>query len=203
MSARFPSYDDYVRLQISKVGRTGQARRGGIAWEYEVQKTVKPDLVRTISKFVAPSVTRHIVVLGARWGADVRFLREGGYTCPIEAIDLHDPPLTEWVAVGDAHDFVPARPPDLVWAYHVFEHLLHPSKALRHWRSNIVDRGIVFVALPDFGVHDPYDAQDEFSDDVSWRALCGAASWRVDCAWSACSKGKKRPAHYYILRAED
>lgn len=202
---KFSSYDDYVRLQVSKVSRTGQAKKGGLRWEYDVQKKVKPTLVADAAAAQPPAQTKNIIVLGARWGADVQFLREGGYAqADIFAIDLHNPPLSSLVQFGDAHNFsYPDATADLVWAYHVFEHFLKPSSVLQHVRRKCAPRATMFVALPTFGRPDPYDAQDEFKTNEDWLAMCAHAGFEAVRTWSYPIKKKKHPAFFYLFKCSE
>lgn len=202
-NVNFPSYADYVKLQVSKVNKDGQKKKGGLSWEYNIQKQVKPDLVDWVKRFKPPEDTSNILVLGARWGADVLFLKEGGYSCPIVAIDLYDPPLSELVQTGDAHYLnrcgISSKSIQLIWAYHVIEHLWSPSRVL-HSLLTFSDKNTKFlVALPSFDSRDKYDAQDEYANKNEWEALLFSCGWRILAYDERLIKNKKLPAHFYIL----
>lgn len=197
----FSSYDAYLRRQVAKVKRAGQRERGGIRWEYNTQRDVKPKLVKWLLDTVGNSID-NVLVLGARWGADVLFLQESKAFKHINAFDLYDPPLTDLVQVGDVHslDVVANNSIDLVWAYHVFEHFWSPSHVLREMHDKCVSSAHMFIALPDFGIEDKYDAQDEFVDKESWEKLCADNGWIVKAYDSYKIKPKKRaPAHFYVF----
>lgn len=163
----FKSYREYVDLQVRKVRNHNHARKGGLKWEMKVQTNSKPLCVKEAQAFMPPNQTRSVLVLGARWGADVIFLQQGGYNhCKIIAIDLYDPPLNDLVQTGDAHDLSFVEEVDLVWAYHVFEHFYSPSSVILELKKVMRNGGIVYVTgavdqKPDG--FDPYDAQDEYS----------------------------------------
>ena len=200
---RFNDYDAYLRHQVRKVRADRQQARGGLSWEYGTQATVKPDLVRWVAEVQPPVETAAVLVLGARWGADVRFLREAGYKHAIDAFDLYDPPLSPLVRVGDAHDLDACGAAEnayqLVWAYHVFEHFWDPSLVLHDLHRFVARGGHMFVAMPDFGVPDKYDAQDVFETRDEWEQLLSDTGWVVTKYDSYPIKGKRRPAHFYIL----
>lgn len=199
----FGSYAAYLNQQVRKVRAERQAKKGGLEWEYRVQRSVKPRLVSWMAEFRSPMRTRRVLVLGARWGADVWFLREHGYRCSIDALDLYDPPLSSLVRVGDAHQLeetgLPLNSVDLVWAYHVIEHLWSPSFVLQDLQRFVRQGGHMFVAMPDFGVSDKYDAQDEYINKAEWEKLTADCNWGIAAYQSYAVKGKKRPAHFYIL----
>lgn len=196
----FSSYDKYLSLQKSKPRKTNQRKNGGIDWEYRTQLPCKPTLVDWVKSHAAISFVKSILVLGARWGADVRFLREGGYECPILAIDLFDPPLTSLVQFGDAHDLPHiADKVDLVWAYHVFEHFWKPSCVISQINKVCSASAVLFIAHPTWDNRDKYDAQDEYSSKRGFEDLLLSGGWQVKDYKEYYPKPGKRLTPAYIF----
>jgi hypothetical protein len=196
-NSNFNSYKEYVRLQVSKPKETKQK---GLQWEYDVQRETKPEWVDRLFEF-CPKNVDHILVLGARWGADVLYLQEGGFEGKITATDLHNPPLSELVIHGDAHDlsFLKEKV-DVVWAYHVFEHFFKPSAVIDEILKHASDTLFISCVLPSFQSKDKYDAQDEFSDEHEFMKLFTNRGFEVVFYESKPAKANKLPAHYFIFR---
>ena len=144
-------YKKYVKLQVSKVVNNKQKKHGGLDWEKSFHKKNKYDYAEKV--FENCKGVDNILVLGGRWGTDVLALKEAGFdSSGIKAIDLYDPPLSDLVEYGDAHDlsrFYDTQV-DLVWIFHVFEHFIEPSTVLDEINKIISDDGYLAVVVPPF-----------------------------------------------------
>lgn len=197
----FKSYKDYVKLQISKPFKNKQK---GLSWEYNNIRNVKSNWIQEVSNYVNLQSIKHCLVLGGRWGGDVLHLREGGCQGKITAIDLHDPPLSEYVIFGDAHDLSFLNTPiDLVYAHHVFEHFFKPSVVIDQIKQYSDNPLYVACVLPTFEKKDKYDAQDEFNSPQEFIDIFAFKNFECIMYNEKVLPKKKKSTHFFIFKLMD
>jgi len=203
MKNKFTNYEEYIELQKSKVKDKSHLIRGGPDLEYKKQIKFKRPWVNLVKQY-APKPTNKILVLGGRWGSDIRYLREAGFECEIIAIDLYNPPLISTVQYGDAHDLSAFKGPfDIVWVYHVFEHFYSPSTVIKQIESVVKQSSILAIVLPSYTKKDRYDAQTEFTNEGEFLHLFDNSIIKLEHREVKKKKDiKKRepPDYWYIFK---
>jgi len=202
----FDNYDEYLKLQVSKVGSRDQYslldQAESVRKEhYQGTRVGKPRWAAALAELVPPADDINALVIGARWGSDVLFLREAGYSS-IAAFDLYDPPLSGQVETGDAHclaEFVDP-PIHVIWAHHVFEHFFKPSKVMEELQKVVAPNACMYVGIP-FAPRNKYDAQDEFSTPEEFCDLMKGFDFHVaQFHENKRGKNKTKIYHFYIFR---
>lgn len=193
-------YKDYIKLQVSKAVDNKQKKHGGLKWEKSFHKKNKHKFAKKV--FENCSEIDNILVLGGRWGTDVLALKEAGFKSNnIKAIDLYDPPLSDLVEYGDAHDlsrFYDAKI-DLVWIFHVFEHFIEPLTVLDEINKIVSDEAYLAVVVPPFGCRpEKYDMQDEYDDKESFLKVFKNKGYKV--VYYSKSLKINNPSHCFIFK---
>ena len=166
-------YKEYIEKQKEKVFAAKHKELGGLWWEVEYHKDDKLHMVQEIGKVISLE-KKKILIIGARWGSDVLAFMFGGYKREdIIAVDLHDPPLSDLVRFGDAHDLSFCdKDIDVVWIYHAFEHFLKPSLVLNEIRKYTKQQAHIVIVHPPFdSKRGAYDVYGGYDDETGFNAL--------------------------------
>lgn len=204
-NSKFESYDQYLDLQKSKVLNSIGSSDSPFKNEYSNGVRIgKPKWSNRLFNMVGAESGVKVLVLGARWGSDIQFLRESGFS-NVAGIDLYDPPLSEYVQYGDAHflsNYFEKNSFDAIWAHHVFEHFFQPSRVIEEIKKIVKDRAFIYIGLPFAGGKNKYDAQEEFNSPAEFVSLMSFYGFLLELD-SECYRGKKKNKLYkfYIFRS--
>lgn len=158
------NYEEYIKLQKSKVEGLLQKGVNGLNWELENLLTEKEKHINKLVQEIPPkSIKGGVLVIGARFGSDIELLEKAGYK-DVVGVDLYDPPLHPKVQCCDAHEISKLKKTyGLIYLYHVMEHLLIPSKVIEEIRKSLRYEGCVSVVVPRLNRKKAIDSQTEFN----------------------------------------